>query len=435
MTLVDRASSFLETRLSRRNLFTRSAMVGSALVVEPLDYALHPGTAYNLLCTCGDPSCGCGSTCCAGYTQFCCTLNGGYNWCPDGSVLGGWWKADSSVYCGGPRYYMDCNATCSCDSGCGDGWQFCDPGCDGLTCGCALGDCDLYLSGCFQFRYGQCNQQISCLGRILCRVVSCVPPWQLDPTCTSVSATDDNTASQNAPCTTPIPAPPPLGITVNPANVTTVPGTTVTFSANATNATSVQWEWSSDGGATWSPAPSTTDSLSVVATPQQNGLSVRAVFSEADASFVGTGSVSVTTATAVLTVRWATSVVSTPTGQGYWVAGDDGGVFAFGDAVYHGSAGSYRLNQPVVGMAATPTGGGYWLVAADGGIFTFGDARFYGSAGSYHLHSPVDGMAAVHPASGSTISGGYWLVGADGGIFTFGDVGFYGSLPAYGILP
>jgi hypothetical protein len=38
------------------------------------------------------------------------------------------------------------------------------------------------------------------------------------------------------------------------------------------------------------------------------------------------------------------------------------------------------LNQPVVGMATTSDGRGYWMVAADGGIFAFGDAAFYGSA-------------------------------------------------------
>ncbi|WP_018501181.1 hypothetical protein [Parafrankia discariae] len=36
------------------------------------------------------------------------------------------------------------------------------------------------------------------------------------------------------------------------------------------------------------------------------------------------------------------------------------------------------LNQPVVGIAATPNGAGYWLVAADGGIFAFGNAGFHG---------------------------------------------------------
>ena len=39
------------------------------------------------------------------------------------------------------------------------------------------------------------------------------------------------------------------------------------------------------------------------------------------------------------------------------------GIFAFGDAVFHGSTGALTLNRPIVGMAATADGGGYWLVA------------------------------------------------------------------------
>ena len=89
--------------------------------------------------------------------------------------MGGWWVADNSSYCGGPRYYMDCNATCSCDNGCGGGFPFCEPGCDGTGCGCGPLGCDSYLTGCLQFRYGQCNQDVPCLGRIVCRVVACVP--------------------------------------------------------------------------------------------------------------------------------------------------------------------------------------------------------------------------------------------------------------------
>ena len=56
----------------------------------------------------------------------------GTNYCPENTVMGGWWVADNSSYCGGPRYYMDCNATCSCTSGCGGGPAFCDTGCDGV---------------------------------------------------------------------------------------------------------------------------------------------------------------------------------------------------------------------------------------------------------------------------------------------------------------
>ena len=106
--------------------------------------------------------------------------------------------------------------------------------------------------------------------------------------------------------------------------------------------------------------------------------------------------------------------------DGYWEAAGDGGVFAFG-VPFLGSMGGTPLNQPVVGMAATPSGRGYWLVASDGGIFTFGDAVFAGSTGAITLNQPIVGMAA-------TPSGrGYWLVASDGGIFAFGDAVFAGS--------
>ena len=39
---------------------------------------------------------------------------------------------------------------------------------------------------------------------------------------------------------------------------------------------------------------------------------------------------------------------------------------------------------PIVGVAATPDEHGYWLVGADGGIFAFGDAAFHGSTGAMH---------------------------------------------------
>ena len=129
-------------------------------------------------------------------------------------------------------------------------------------------------------------------------------------------------------------------------------------------------------------------------------------------------------------------MATTPDGGGYWMAGADGGVFSYGDARFHGSAGDLTLNSPVVGMAATPDGGGYWLVAADGGVFSYGDARFHGSAGDLTLNSPVVGMAATPDG------GGYWLVAADGGIFSYGDARYHGSAgglplnaPVTGMVP
>ncbi|MEO1063063.1 MAG: S8 family serine peptidase [Actinomycetota bacterium] len=118
-------------------------------------------------------------------------------------------------------------------------------------------------------------------------------------------------------------------------------------------------------------------------------------------------------------------MAATSTGGGYWMVASDGGIFAFGDARFYGSMGGTPLNQPINGMAATPSGEGYWLVASDGGIFAFGDARFHGSTGSIELVSPIVGMA-------TTPSGeGYWLVAADGGVFTFGDARFHGSAASF----
>jgi hypothetical protein len=114
------------------------------------------------------------------------------------------------------------------------------------------------------------------------------------------------------------------------------------------------------------------------------------------------------------------AMAATPDGNGYWLVGGDGGVFAFGSAGFYGSAGNLRLTRPIVGMASTADGGGYWLVASDGGVFAYGDARFQGSMGGTPLNRPVVGMAA-DPATG-----GYWLVASDGGVFSF-DAPFYGS--------
>jgi hypothetical protein len=114
-------------------------------------------------------------------------------------------------------------------------------------------------------------------------------------------------------------------------------------------------------------------------------------------------------------------MANTPTRAGYWMVASDGGVFAFGDAPFRGSTGAIKLNQPIAGMAPTPAGTGYWLVAKDGGIFAFGGAVFRGSTGAIKLAQPIVGMAAT------PTGGGYWLVAADGGVFAFGDAVFRGS--------
>ena len=182
---------------SRRDLFRKAAVAGTALAVAPKEFILTPVTAHAAICSCNGYSCDCGSLCCDGYTEFCCTTTG-VNWCPSGAVTGGWWKVDASSYCGGAnRYYLDCHRTCG---GCACSGGFCSGSCNGTTCGCAGGSCGNRKSGCTRFRYGQCNTQISCLGPIVCRVVSCTPAWQLDDNCSTAALTDNNTRYHHRPC-------------------------------------------------------------------------------------------------------------------------------------------------------------------------------------------------------------------------------------------
>ncbi len=113
-------------------------------------------------------------------------------------------------------------------------------------------------------------------------------------------------------------------------------------------------------------------------------------------------------------------------GGGYWVASSDGGVSAVG-APSFGSLAGVPLAAPVVGIAATPDGGGYWLVGSDGGVFAFGDARFFGSMAFRALAAPITGLAAAPDGNG------YALVAADGGVFSFGSAHFEGSMSGHAL--
>ena len=87
--LVATASRLLSRRTSRRGMLVRIAIGGSAIAVGPLRYLLRPGTAMAVI-TCRD--CHSGALCCDGWTEFCCTINGGSNTCPPYTFMGGWWK-------------------------------------------------------------------------------------------------------------------------------------------------------------------------------------------------------------------------------------------------------------------------------------------------------------------------------------------------------
>jgi hypothetical protein len=45
------------------------------------------------------------------------------------------------------------------------------------------------------------------------------------------------------------------------------------------------------------------------------------------------------------------------------------------------------------GMVATTDGGGYWIVGQNGALYAFGDAGFLGSLAGVGLSAPITGAA------------------------------------------
>jgi hypothetical protein len=142
-----------------------------------------------------------------------------------------------------------------------------------------------------------------------------------------------------------------------------------------------------------------------------------------------------------------------PQNDGYWMVGADGGVFAYGNAAYKGSShqidptqpaggsNSFVPSKPIVGIASTKSGNGYWMVGADGGVFAFGDAVYRGSSGQIDTAKPAGGSNSFVPATPvvnmavSPSGNGYWLVAADGAIYAFGDAQYGGRVASQTPLP
>jgi hypothetical protein len=131
-------------------------------------------------------------------------------------------------------------------------------------------------------------------------------------------------------------------------------------------------------------------------------------------------------------------IASTPDGRGYWEVDNDGAVYSFGDAHYHGGCAAPPGGlSPCLGITAAPSdivaivspdAGGYWLIGRDGHVFTFGDAKFHGDCIENSGCGSLDDIVGAF----SPDPGGYWFVGADGGVFAFGDAKYRGSCPVAG---
>ena len=240
---MDRVAATLAAHTDRRGFIQRSAIVGSALVVNPVGFVLRPISAYAAACECRGQPCSCGTACCDGYTEFCCTLTGA-NTCPPGTVTGGWWKADGTGFCGGAaRYYLDCNVA---------------PGANPCSCSCAFDDCNHRVQCCTHFRYGQCHQELPQLGAIMCRVVTCTPPWLFDGTCTTTVATDQATAGHDAACLHTPPPPTPAGWYLRVTDTAGPPEIVLTYGLS--NYRFLAGDWNGDGVDTvgvWDPSTAT----------------------------------------------------------------------------------------------------------------------------------------------------------------------------------
>ena len=178
---------------TRRSFLVRTAIFGSALAVNPLRYLLRPGTAYASLC-------GPDASCCVGLDRV--LLHGQRR--PEhvparldpGRLVEGRQlvvlqlrpallhrlqrrRADRAV-----RRERRVRARLRARA----------------TVTARRARATSASRAATQFRYGQCHQDLACVGPIVCRVVTCVPPWEFDATCTTTSATANATALHDAPC-------------------------------------------------------------------------------------------------------------------------------------------------------------------------------------------------------------------------------------------
>ncbi len=184
----ERAVEALSKPFSRRRFLQRFATAASAAAIAPVAFATKPVSASELI-TCR--SCPAGSSCCDGWTTFCCVINKGLNQCPSNTYMGGWWKCTNYQGSGlchqeGVRYIIDCNRT--------PGYQ-CSGGCH-----CANDKCGNRSTCCNVFRYGQCNTEITGVTEVVCRMVTCVNPSDLFINCNSTLHISNATCTHEASC-------------------------------------------------------------------------------------------------------------------------------------------------------------------------------------------------------------------------------------------
>ena len=118
----------------------------------------------------------------------------------------------------------------------------------------------------------------------------------------------------------------------------------------------------------------------------------------------------------------AVDIESTPDDSGYWAVDDAGTVTGRGTAHPYGGNPPLASGETVTSLSATPDGSGYWLFTSAGRVWPYGTAKSYGDMTGRKLNGPV--LDSVPTPDGH----GYYMVGSDGGVFTFGDARFVDSM-------
>ena len=141
-------------------------------------------------------------------------------------------------------------------------------------------------------------------------------------------------------------------------------------------------------------------------------------------------------------------ITPTPTGNGYWCMDQAGQVWAYGDAVFKGglrynaslkrSEGMF-VNWPLtdfpdfaVDLVSTPSGNGYWIFGNAGGVFPFGDAQYLGGLDrAYEVFLREDGNYKDYSdiIKELLLWSGWWL---QGDITDTGAPGVYGNIETTG---
>ena len=182
----------------RRSFLAQTAVVGSALVVDPQGLRAHPGNAPTPASAARTPRPA------AGYTVFCCTVNNGVNACPPGTLHRRLVEGRRLVLVLRSATATSSTATprCSkCTTGC-SGDNICDKQVLELLAAASgsTATCDQRRDCCNAFRYGQCNTQVQVQRRRAPAAWSAASRRTSGTNCTTTSLSDNATAEHNAPC-------------------------------------------------------------------------------------------------------------------------------------------------------------------------------------------------------------------------------------------